>query len=958
MARWLLVSGVAVLCATLSFGVDYFTIKTGTTDWTDPMNYEEGIAPEKGKGHIVRIPKGATVYLDDSEKHSASWDLAASLGRIVPMSTNSCIEITVEGDRELTVPISFYQYSGSNFDYNHGPVVKKGAGILSLNSQKVMPNSSTTGDCYAHYSVEEGTLKLQQKNTVGKALLGVLEVAEGAELCLPTGPALGIVTNSIMGLQGKGVVRACASSVTRVSFNGRRSRENPVCVFEGDLLGVAQVEFLADCQGLTGVRNDFPSFVVPANSAAVIGFGSTMGASTDDVGCLGTFASNQFGSYVNKDMQTTFLYLGETQSDVFRNFYVSPTGKGGKSVLTFDGGAYGGVSLGKDVAAASGMGQIERVYSTKYSAVVCLTGNHANECMLVGNINDNWNSSAAGCSGHTIRFVKEGTGVWRFTDTHKNNKARRNFADVIDVREGTLRFDSIDNVGLRCALGLSVFRTDGAELFGNVDSMPVGYAYLMGAPKFDGTQSDTAMLEYSSTSEAGRCSTRPIALAGHGGLANNGVKNIKFATVYGLSDRDMSFTLAGSNAGNNEIADISDGTGDGKVSVFKNGSGTWLLSGEQTFSGDLVVTGGTLIVRKPSSKRFTWFRFTAKGLYNRIGKDVNEEKTPFMRLHEFGLFDEKGMRLNVGLGTPSDSQFVKDGNTAHNYLESTDWVNVKPGEAAVETRGRLRYMYGATLSRIFDGVSDGEGLILQSIPYAGTAFLSMKDDDLNSHIAIVMRLKSDCASTVTSFDYMFDVNKSAIGASDHNTCTRLRAYSLEGSVDGLIWEKICEDRGAKDDDSDCDPVRLARKWISNDADMAAENGVDLPHKGFPLSRTESSRAFSVLENVNSVQVSHGAVLKMEAGSEPVSLSSLRIDAASGGTIDGFSFADAEGAVDVMNSPDVHDAELPITFVNCRNLANLAKWSVSLEGKAKPDYCLSVSGNRVTLCRMGLRVIVR
>ena len=56
-------------------------------------------------------------------------------------------------------------------------------------------------------------------------------------------------------------------------------------------------------------------------------------------------------------------------------------------------------------------------------------------------------------------------------------------------------------------------------------------------------------------------------------------------------------TLSGANTGASSISGaISDGLNSGKLAVTKNGSGTWTLSGNNTFTGTLTVEEGTLKV--------------------------------------------------------------------------------------------------------------------------------------------------------------------------------------------------------------------------------------------------------------------------------------------------------------------------------------------------------------------------
>jgi autotransporter-associated beta strand protein len=62
-----------------------------------------------------------------------------------------------------------------------------------------------------------------------------------------------------------------------------------------------------------------------------------------------------------------------------------------------------------------------------------------------------------------------------------------------------------------------------------------------------------------------------------------------------------SLILGGNNTGNNTFAPIlGDGPG-GATSLAKNGAGTWILAGANTYTGGTVVSGGTLTVNGPGT---------------------------------------------------------------------------------------------------------------------------------------------------------------------------------------------------------------------------------------------------------------------------------------------------------------------------------------------------------------------
>ena len=67
------------------------------------------------------------------------------------------------------------------------------------------------------------------------------------------------------------------------------------------------------------------------------------------------------------------------------------------------------------------------------------------------------------------------------------------------------------------------------------------------------------------------------------------------ATITGTANLDRTFTLGGTNTGNNLIASaIGNPTGTGKLSLTKAGTGKWIITGANTYAGTTTISGGTL----------------------------------------------------------------------------------------------------------------------------------------------------------------------------------------------------------------------------------------------------------------------------------------------------------------------------------------------------------------------------
>lgn len=95
-------------------------------------------------------------------------------------------------------------------------------------------------------------------------------------------------------------------------------------------------------------------------------------------------------------------------------------------------------------------------------------------------------------------------------------------------------------------------------------------------------------------------SFRNAILENNSSVANTWVIN---TALLNDTDRNHEFTLSGSNAGDNEFAGlIGDSTrgsffnGTGQLNLYKTGTGKWIVSGENTFTGRVLVNQGTLSV--------------------------------------------------------------------------------------------------------------------------------------------------------------------------------------------------------------------------------------------------------------------------------------------------------------------------------------------------------------------------
>jgi fibronectin-binding autotransporter adhesin len=238
--------------------------------------------------------------------------------------------------------------------------------------------------------------------------------------------------------------------------------------------------------------------------------------------------------------------------------------------------------------------------------------NSANTLTLAGVV--------SGSSKDRLRVYSTGT----LALTNPNN----DFTSNPDPTYGaTIQFATIANSGVNSSLGA------GTTLhFDYANQDKSGYYECIGA----GGSSDRAV-----TFGAGSGSTPA-------GIANNGTGALEFSGTFSyLSGAGSAKTLllGGSYAGTNSISSVlSDGSGGGTLALTKEGTTTWALTGQSTYTGGTTVNDGTLEL---------------SGGANRID----------------------------GALTVDGSGIVKVSNGAHNNLDTIDSITLQNGGTLTDNSG-------------------------------------------------------------------------------------------------------------------------------------------------------------------------------------------------------------------------------------------------------------------------------
>jgi len=500
---------------------------------------------------------------------------------------------------------------------------------------------------------------------------------------------------------------------------------------------------------------------------------------------------------------------------------------------------------------------------------------------------------------------KRGASTWRIN-------GRNSRKGVVDVKEGTLQFESLRDKGRTSSLGLSSFTH--SAYHGAIDnSRAVPYAFVLGG----GAKGESTLecVGWEGNSVENQASDRPLVLAGAGRLKTTCPQPFAIQGVSTIAASPCTLVLDGTNTAS-AIIDATNGVS--ALSIAKEGPGTWVLRGEQSFSGSLAVKEGTLIVEAPEVP-YSWYKFTMKTVNSYYSKNSDTCRVT----HEFALYDADGVRRNKDL-VSNTSQIP---------------TALSPGEATVAADQIPGYYNWAftdasfKLSRMFDD-------------NGGTAsYLAGRKNGTSEDywISVVMRLPAD-SPEITSFDMI------STAGEWNKSNRRTVAYSVSGSTDGRIWDVLSEQ-------TTNETARFTSGWYSNGDAFTANEVRQLPDKGIAIAPHRVAPATAQLANVSGVSVAAGATLEARGA---VTLRALSVDAsgAGNGTVRGFAFA-SSGVLDVKGLPQfVGRLDVPFAFDGCTGLGNVSNWTIKIDGVPTEKYIAYLSSSGVAIIARGMTVIFK
>ena len=893
---------IFAFCAFLTFA-ETNTWVSGSTDWRSADSYvnESGEHVLPGANDFILIPQDLKLSLVAAEDFTF---LSGIRGIFLRQRAQLTVQVPSEG-RTLGCAIR-------NYDVNCGTVIKTGEGVLSLSSPgNLSPGqySNYTYDYQCGFDIREGDIRFFSNGVnTGKsniwALFSTITVAEGCKAYFPT--VDGQISPHQIFCKGDFVNEG--TSDLSLTFNSYYGAINE---FSGKLIGKWNIRNTGGSR-ITGIDNRYPGAVTVSGykgSGYIAGtlFLTAFGAAKDDTkpSSIGT---DTYISLGDASSNAQLIYLGEGET-VDKTFGVNSSVNG---PFVMDAGAHGGLNFQKPW----------RNFAKAFLRGV-ITGSNTTECVIdtkqlegsvQNGINCNW------------QITKRGSGTWRI----ESDGTKQDGLGMIAVEEGTLRFNTLKGKGTFCSLGY------GTNLFENLntaaidESKRVPYAYRLG-----GTAN--AVFEYTGA-DLVRVADRPIGLSGGvSHVRSSGSDALRLRHAGGIVSGTHTLVLDGTNECENVFSTITNGVG--TVNVVKDGSGSWTLAGEQSFSGTLEVKDGTLTLLSPKTYSFyKWIFKEVAGRCPRYADKAGKGTKNVLTLGDLALYDANGNRQNLGITDAASMSVLAPGTATydHDSWPETKWQD-----------------WGNSPAELFNGYSwhvDADGKYVNDHEFNVVNFGTKTFVPTNetSWMSIVCRL-TNATPEIASYDigYKYGYNYEAWGSS-----TALTAYEIRGSVDGLVWDEL-----ATDDEVDVPAEN--HKWLSdkstyyrNAIRKVTGDGDCIPLRGKPV------QALPFLSNITGLIISGGATVQASC---PVELSDgipVTIDASSGKTasISGLVFG-SSGTLEVINAEKGRQIELPVEFKD-DSYVNLANYDLVINGKANASYKVTAKDGKLTLMPPGLLLIVK
>ncbi len=299
------------------------------------------------------------------------------------------------------------------------------------------------------------------------------------------------------------------------------------------------------------------------------------------------------------------------------------------------------------------------------------------------------NSGVISGTGTTAGFTKAAGGTLVLAGTNNS------FAGAVNINQGTVVISSIANVGTNSSLGTGV-GTSVIRL---------------------GNNNNAGILEYvgegASTDRQVQIGSGNVGNTGGATINNNGSGPLVFSAsafnvAFGTATGARALTLGGSNADTNTIIGtiIDNNIAGGIVSLTKAGTGNWVLLGNNSFSGQVLINAGTLTVNTIAGAGTNSALGT--GVSNAVVRLGNNNNTGTLEYIGSGATTDRQIQIGSGTVGNTGGATILNNGTGALVFSATDFNS--PYATATGTRALTLGGSNAAANAILGAIIDNVGI--------------------------------------------------------------------------------------------------------------------------------------------------------------------------------------------------------------------------------------------------------